>query len=66
MVPKGAILGAEMVSKSIPKRGRNLRAKKLHLETDLGRFGVVLEVPRGVIFIEEVVESVLFLDNPCF
>ena len=39
---KGAILGAKMVPKSIPKRGRNLRPKKLPLGSDLGRFWLVL------------------------
>ena len=39
--PKGGILGAKMAPKSIPKRGRNLRAKKLRLGSDLGRFWVV-------------------------
>ena len=35
--PKGGILGAKMEPKSIPKRGRNLRAKKLPLVALLGR-----------------------------
>ena len=36
-----------MAPKSIPKRGRNLRAKKSPLGTDLGRFWVVLGGARG-------------------
>ena len=39
--PKGGFLGAKMEPKSIPKRGPNLRAKKLPLKSDLGRFCVV-------------------------
>ena len=39
---KGDILGAKMVRKSIQKRGRNLRPKKLPLGSDLGRFWLVL------------------------
>ena len=33
---------AKAEQKSIPKRGANLRAKKLPLGTDVGRFGVGL------------------------
>ena len=36
-----------MAPKSIPKRGRNLTAKKTPLGTDLGRFWVVLGDARG-------------------
>ena len=40
--PKGGFLGAKMEPKSIPKRGRNLRAKKLSLGSGLGRSWVDL------------------------
>ena len=39
---KGGVLGAKMEPKSIPKRGRNLRAKKLSLGSGLGRSWVDL------------------------
>ena len=45
--PKGGILGAKTEPKSIQNRGRNLRAKKLCLGGDLGRFGVVLGAVLG-------------------
>ena len=38
--PQGGILGAKAVPKSIQKQGRNLRAKKLPLRSDVGRFCV--------------------------
>ena len=40
-------MGAKTTPKSIPKRGRNLRAKKSPLGIDLGRFWVVLGGVRG-------------------
>ena len=40
-------MGAKTEPKSIPKRSRNLRAKKSHLGTDSGRFCVVLGGVRG-------------------
>ena len=41
-VPKGRPLGNQNRPKSIPKRGRNSRAKKLPLKSDLDRFCIVL------------------------
>ena len=42
--PKGGILGAKMDPKLIPKRGRNLRAQKLPLGSDLGPVWLVCGV----------------------
>ena len=40
--PRGGILGAKMEPKSMPKRGRNLRAQKLPLGPSWNRLGAVL------------------------
>ena len=48
---KGGFWGAKMEPKSIPKRGRNLRAKKSPLKSDLGRFWLVLGGARGAFFL---------------
>ena len=40
-----------MASKSIPKRGRNLSAKKSPLGTDLARFWIVLGGARGAVLL---------------
>ena len=61
--PKGGIWRAKMGPKTIPKRGRNLRAKKLRLGSDLGRFGVVLGGSPGGIFINFVLVFLLFREH---
>ena len=58
--PKGGFLGAKTEPKSIPKRGRNLRAKKLPLGVVLARFWVVLEGCLGGIFVDFLLVFVLF------
>ena len=55
-----------MEPKSIPKWGRNLGAKKLPLGTALGRFWVVLEGCRRVIFVDFLLVFVLFSRNRRF
>ena len=55
-----------MGPKSIPKRGRNLRAKKLPLGTVLGRFWDVLEGCRRGIFVDFLLVFVLFSRNRRF
>ena len=52
--------------KSMPKRGLNLRAKKLRLGSDLGRFCVVLGGLPGGIFIDFLLVFVLFCRNQHF
>ena len=46
------MLGAKTESKSVPKRGQNLRAKKLRLGNDLCRFWIDLGRGLGGIFVD--------------
>ena len=55
-----------MEPKSIPKRGRKLRAKKLHLGSDLGRSWVVLGGCRRGIFDDFLLVFLLFCENRRF
>ena len=64
--PKGGILGAKTVPKSMPKRGRNLRAKKLPLGSDLVRFGVVLGGSPEGIFMDFVFVFLLLCEHQRF
>ena len=64
--PKGGILGAQMEPKSIPKRGRNLRAKTLPLKSDLGRFCVVLGGVPDAFVLTFYLFSYYFQENDVF
>ena len=59
-------MGVKTDPKSTSKRRRNLRAKKLRLGSDLGRFWFVFGGCRGGIFVDFLLVFALFRGNRRF